>query len=109
MTADTSEQVDNAMVLLRFRKAEGTQRQAQLVDELLEALGVGVVRDNSQETKSQQTLSLFASEPNWSSQAIRWTIKNVSETMRIDASPSVEVDTYNTIEAMVSSQMIFHG
>jgi hypothetical protein len=106
MTTNTSKQVHNAMALLRVRKMYSTDRQAQVISELLEALGVSAVRDNSQKTTSQPILSLFASEPDWSSQAINLIITNISETMRIDA---VQEDTYNTIEATVSSKIIFRG
>jgi hypothetical protein len=107
--ADESGQVNDALALVRFRKADATQGQAQLIDELLEALGVGDTQNGRQEITGEQDLSLFALEPDWCREAISFTIKNVSNGMRIDASTSVPENTYSVIEAMVSSRMVFHG
>lgn len=109
-SADGSKQVDDAMALLRIRKADATQGQAQIIDELQEALSLGDVQNNNNQALTwQQSLSLFASEPDEGRQAISQTLKDVGDTMRIDAPRSIQDYTYSVIEAMVSSKMVFQG
>jgi hypothetical protein len=107
--ADELIQVNDVLALVRSRKADAPRDQAHLIDELLEALGVGGTPNGRQVKSWEQDLNLFASEPDWSRQAINFTIKKISDGMRIDASASVQENTYSVIEATVSSRMVFHG